>query len=410
MNSVVTLASFVFILWKLSGNFSFTIATYHFTIHGYMVWLALIYSAIATYIIFKIGRPLIRLDYQQQAYEANFRYSLVRVREYSENIALYGGETKEQNNLMHKYASVFNNFVAIIYRQMKISIFNVAYGQIAVILPTLLVAGRYFAKIIKFGDVMQIADAFGRVQGALSYFIDAYVSLSGWRATMDRLLGFERAIEQATNLTSIEIKPGDTTLKLHNVTLNLPSGDLLAEGISFTLNAGDRILIKGRSGCGKTTLLRAISGLWHFATGDIYQKPHITSLFISQKPYLPIDNLTHTICYPKVQHLPDDGELMKILKLCGLMHLSGKLHEINDWVNILSIGEQQRVAFARILINKPDIVYLDEATSALDEETEAELYELLVKDLPQMVIVSVAHRSSVARWHTQELNFNQLIG
>lgn len=409
MNSVVTLVSFVFILWKLSGSFSFTIATHHFTIYGYMVWLALIYSVVATYIMFKIGRPLIRLDYQQQAYEASFRYSLVRVREYSENIALYNGETKEHNNLMHRYMSVFNNFIAIIYRQMKINIFNVGYGQIAIILPTLLVAGRYFAKTIKLGDVMQIADAFGRVQGALSYFIDAYTSLSGWRATMDRLLGFEKAVEQASYLTAIEIKPGDSMLKLHNLSLNLPNGDSLAKGITFTLNAGDRVLIKGRSGCGKTTLLRAISGLWHFATGDIYQKPQITSLFISQKPYLPIDSLAHTICYPKTQHLPSHDELEQILKQCGLVKLTSKLHEVNDWSNILSVGEQQRIAFCRILVNKPNIVYLDEATSALDEETEAELYELLVKQLPDMVIVSIAHRSSVAKWHTQELNFNQLV-
>ena len=410
LNSVVTLFSFVIILWTLSGNWGFTISGHHFTIYGYMVWAALLYAIFGTYITFKIGKPLIRLDYQQQAYEAGFRYSLVRVRENSESIAFFNGEEMERNNLMHKFKLVFNNFVGIIYRQMKIDIFGVGYAQIAIIFPFVVAAPRYFAKIIKLGDVMQISSAFGRVQGAMSYFINAYTSLSGWRATMDRLLGFQKAVDQTANLNGLEIKSGNNILELKNVVLSLPDGQILAKNISFTLNNADRLLVKGRSGCGKTTLLRTIARLWHFAKGEINQKPHTTSLFIAQKPYIPIENLAFAVSYPKTQHLPSDIEIKQILIDCKLDNLVDKLAEINDWSNVLSLGEQQRIAFCRILINKPDVVYLDESTSALDEETENELYKLIVDRLPNTVIVSVTHHSSVAKWHNQVLDFNKLVG
>ncbi|MBY0379367.1 MAG: ATP-binding cassette domain-containing protein, partial [Burkholderiales bacterium] len=314
------------------------------------------------------------------------------------------------NNLMQRFKLVFNNFVGLIYRQMKIDIFGVGYAQIAIIFPFVVAAPRYFAKIIKLGDVMQISSAFGRVQGAMSYFINAYTSLSGWRATMDRLLGFQNAVDQTDNLNGLEIKSGDHILELKRVALSLPNGQLLANNISFTLNSGDRILIKGRSGCGKTTLLRTIAKLWHFADGEISQKPHITSLFIAQKPYIPIDNLAFAVSYPKTQDFPSDAEIKQVLIDCKLDNLADKLVEINDWSSILSLGEQQRIAFCRILINKPDVVYLDESTSALDEETEDKLYKLIIDKLPNTVIVSVAHRSSVAKWHNQVLDFNKLVG
>lgn len=409
LNSVVTLFSFVVILWNLSGNLNFNIGNHHITIYGYMLWAAVIYSIFGTYITFKIGKPLIRLNYQQQAYEAGFRYNLVRVREYSESIAFFDGEPTEHNHLMHKFRLVLNNFVSIIYRQMKIDIFGVGYAQVAIIFPYIVAAPRYFAKIIKLGDMMQISSAFGRVQGALSYFIEAYSSLSGWRATMDRLLGFQKAVAQSQQLSGITIQEGINTLELNKINLLLPNGKILAKNISLVLNTSDRLLIKGNSGCGKTTLLRTIAQLWPFVDGTIKQKLQIKSLFLSQKPYLPIDNLAFAISYPKTKNLPDKLQINTILTKCKLGHLIDSASTVEDWGNILSLGEQQRIAFCRILINKPDIVYLDESTSALDEETENELYNLLLSELPNTVIVSIAHRSNVAKWHNQILDFNKLV-
>ncbi len=408
MNSVVTLFSFVVILWKISGSLNFTLDGHHFSISGYMVYTALIYAIAGTYITFKIGKPLIKLNFQQQAYEADFRYGLIRIREYGENIAFYNGEAQEKVSLINRFTNVVNNFVATIYRNMKIEIFGTAYGQLAIIFPIVVAAPRYFAKVIQLGDLMQILSAFGRVQGAMSYFIDAYTSLSGWRAVMDRLYGFQQSMNEAGDLSGLPIKSADSYLKLENLVISLPNQQILAKGINFDLSQGDRLLIRGRSGSGKTTLLRAIAGLWHFAQGTIYQKNDLTSLFIAQKPYLPLGTLKETLCYPKINCLPDDQCLAQLLEKCNLNHLVYELNNIADWGNKLSLGEQQRIAFCRILVNNPDIIYLDEATSALDEETESKMYQLLIKQLPQSVVISIGHRSTIKQWHNKELDFNQL--
>ena len=257
---------------------------------------------------------------------------------------------------------------------------------------------------------MQISNTFGKVQDALSYFIQAFTSLAGWRATMDRLQGFQMVAKQSIELTALDQHVGDKYLELINIKLTLPNGDILAQDISMILNKGDSILIKGRSGCGKTTLLRTIAGLWHFASGDIKQKKGLNSLFIAQSPYLPIGTLRSAICYPKMNHLPDDNELHQLMIRCKLEHLITSLEESKNWGAVLSIGEQQRIAFCRILINVPDIVYLDEATSAIDEETEAELYAMIKKGLPDALIVSIGHRSTIAQWHEQVFDFNSKIG
>jgi putative ATP-binding cassette transporter len=409
MNSIVTLCSFVAILWTIVGPLKFTFDGHYIVIHGYIVWACLLYAIAGTYITFKIGKPLIKLDYQQQAYEADFRFGLMRVREHSENIAFYNGEPQEKAGLTTRFTNVVNNFVSIIYRQLKIDIFGVGYAQIAILVPFLVAAPRYFAKMIKLGDVMQISSAFGHVQGALSYFIEAYSSLSGWRAVMDRLYGFQMSIENAEKLDGLPIKTDNNYLRLDQVAINLPNGNCLAKNIKFNLDSGDSILIKGKSGSGKTTLLRTIAGLWHYANGDIYQKDNLSSIFVTQKPYLPIGTLRNAICYPLTENLPNDDKLKQLLAKCSLSNLDGWLDNSADWGSILSIGEQQRVAFCRILINKPDIIYLDEATSALDEETEELMYRLVKTELPNSVIVSVGHRSTIARWHSQILDFNKLV-
>ncbi|MCE3268812.1 MAG: transporter ATP-binding protein [Burkholderiales bacterium] len=409
INSVVTLCSFIIILWTIVGPLKFTLAGHHIIIYGYIVWACILYAIAGTYITFKIGRPLIKLDYQQQAYEADFRFGLMRIREHSENIAFYNGEAQEKSELNNRFNNVVNNFVSIIYRQLKIDIFGVGYAQIAILVPFLVAAPRYFAKAIKLGDVMQIVTAFRQVQGALSYFIDAYSSLSGWRATMDRLYGFLLTIENAEKLDGLNIQTNNSYLRLDKVGIKLPNGNPLAKNISFDLNSGDCLLIKGRSGSGKTTLLRTIASLWPFANGNIYQKNNLHSIFITQKPYLPIDTLKNAICYPQTQSLPNDAKINELLVKCSLGNLNNRLNDLASWSDILSIGEQQKIAFCRILINKPDIIYLDEATSALDEETEELMYSLIKSELPQSVIVSVGHRSTIAKWHNHTLDFNKLI-
>ena len=410
ITSIVTLVSFVSILWGLSGSLKFTLFGHHFIIYGYMVWAALIYAVVGTFITFKIGKPLVKLDFHQQAYEADFRYSLTRVRENSENIAFYKGEAQEKQNLLMRYTSIVNNFLAIVIRQLKISLFGICYDLVANIFPIIVSAPRYFAKEIQLGGLMQISNTFGKVQDALSYFIQAFTSLAGWRATMDRLYGFQMVAQQSIELTGLDQHVGDKYLELINIQLNLPNGNILAQDISISLNKGDSLLIRGRSGSGKTTLLRTIAGLWHFASGDIKQQEGLNSLFIAQRPYIPIGTLHAAICYPKMFHLPDNNQLHELMSRCKLEHLIPYLEISRDWGAVLSVGEQQRIGFCRVLINSPDIVYLDEATSAIDEETEAELYAMVKQNLPHALIISVGHRSTIAKWHEKKFDFNEKTG
>jgi putative ATP-binding cassette transporter len=287
---------------------------------------------------------------------------------------------------------------------MKIDIFNTGYSQIANIFPILVAAPRYFSKAIQLGDLMQISGAFGQVQGALSYFIDAYGSLASWRAIMDRLHGFESAISHASNLPVLARDDKSASyLSVNKLSLNLPNQESLLKNINFELNAGDRLLIKGASGSGKTTLLRALAGLWPFASGDISQNHAKTEMFIAQRPYMPQVSLRQAICYPLTTNLPDDRELLTILRECGLAYLQPRLDEDIDWGKVLSLGEQQRVAFARVLVNQPDIIYLDEASSALDEAMEAHLYHVLSERLPDSAIISVGHRNTLDAWHNQQI-------
>lgn len=410
MNSIVTLFSFAVILWSISGNLSFDAFNHHINIKGYMLYAAIFYAIIGTYLTFKIGKPLIKLNFQQQSYEADFRFGLMRIRENSENIALYNGEIHEKDNLLKQFNNVVTNFVSTVYRQMKIDILGVAYNQVAIILPLVVAAPRYFAKIIKLGDLMQIGQAFGKVQGSLSYFISAYTTLSGFRAIMDRLHGFELSIKETENFIPIQpkITTDKTYLQLKNVNLYLPDGRTLTQKININLNSGDRMLIRGKSGSGKTTLLRAIAGIWHFASGEIYVKNQLNTLFIGQRPYLPIGTLKEAICYPSPIDMMTDEAMKDLLLCCKLPNLIDKLDVENDWGKILSLGEQQKVIFCKILINKPDIIYLDEVTSSLDEDTEAIMYELLKNSLPHSAIISVGHRSTIAKWHNHILDFNQL--
>lgn len=408
ISNLVSLFSFVFILYSLSGPLVFSLFGEKFSLSGYMVWVALAYAAIGTLITFILGRPLIKLNYQQENVEADFRFGLMRVREYSESIAFYNGEKQEKISLNNKFNSVIANFLAIVYRQMKLDVFNVGYSQLAIIFPILVAAPRYFAKQIQLGDLMQIASAFGRVQDALSFFINSYGSLASLRAIMDRMYGFQVSIDSAKELPVIKVSPLSNlhSIKVDNLTLFLPDHSILHENIAFTLNSGNRILIKGNSGSGKTTLLRTIAGLWPYASGALAKNLTSQEMFIGQRAYVPDTTLEEALFYPKPIDTGKLAELHEILNQVGLARLLESLMIKNDWSKILSLGEQQRLAFARILINKPEIIYLDEATSAVDEAMEEVLYGLLLTQLPQSIIISVGHRSTLAKWHGLVYDFN----
>lgn len=408
--SVMSMGSFVVILWGLSGNFKFNLFNYHFYIPGYMVWIAILYAFLGTYITFKIGQPLIKLTYEQQMYEADFRYNLVRVREHAEHIVSYKGDAAEKKIITKDFDNIVGNFMQSLRRNLKINMFNFVYMQVSNIVPTIISAGRYFSKEITLGNMMQINSAFGQLQFSIAYFVFAYSSVANWRAVTDRLLGFRDTVQDVNNLSELAILTHNKNyLEIKNLRITLPNGQLLIKNFSQIFNSGDRVLINGPSGMGKTTLLKAINGLWPYVDGNIYQMPNLNSLFIAQKPYIPRANLKEAICYPKTTNLPSDTEVKQILMQCKLTHLVDKLYDICNWSNQLSLGEQQKIAFGRILINKPDIIYLDEITSALDEKTEKELYNKVINSLASSLIISIGHRSTLLNLHTKVINIEDYL-
>jgi putative ATP-binding cassette transporter len=408
MNAVVTLASFVVILWMLSGPLSFVIAGIGITIPGYMVWAAIGYAVIGTWLANAIGRPLIGLNFNQQRYEADFRYSLVRLRENSEGVALYRGEAREQDQFEARFGHVLTNWWRIIRKQKQLTWFTAGYNQIAIIFPFVVAAPRFFAKEISLGGLMQIVSAFGQVHTALSYLINSYTLIANWKATVDRLTGFEAQMRRVAELrdardhyTRAESASG--RLSTAALRVELPDGRALVDGLDLELGRRDAVLVSGPSGCGKSTLLRALAGIWPFGGGRIEMPPASELLFLSQRPYLPLGTLREAICYP-LPPLPDGPDFDEVIDACGLAHLRGRLDDTEHWSQVLSGGEQQRVAIARALLVKPAFLFLDEATASLDEPSEAALYDLLGSRLPDTTLVSVGHRPALRRWHRQRLS------
>ena len=410
LRQVVTLASFVAILWGLSGSFGFTLGGVSLALPGYMVWAALAYAVLGTWLTHWIGKPLPRLNFTQQRYEADFRFSLVRVRESAEGIALYGGEGDEARRLSERFADVWRNWWEIMRRQKKLRTFTVGFDQAAVLFPYLTAAPRYFAKEITFGALTQTANAFGRVQDALSFFVAAYIELADWKATVDRLVTFRGALAalraQAGQAGGIEVEAheGDG-VALHGLTLALPGGETLLHGVDAKLVRGEPVLVTGPSGSGKSTLFRALAGIWPFGKGRIERPDTGKCLFLPQKPYLPIGSLRGAVSYPSPEGAFPDTELGRWLAECRLTHLVERLGEHDHWEQRLSPGEQQRLAFARAFLQKPEWLFLDEATSALDAANEKHLYELVAAELPGTTIVSIGHRAALERFHRRRLEF-----
>ena len=405
LSSVVTLFSFITILWTLSGSLSFTLFGHALTVPGYMVWVALLYALGGTIITMWIGWPLVKLNYQQQWLEANFRFGLLRVRENSESVALYRGETPESQELKHRFTHVFGNFFQLMLRQKKLTWFTAGYSQIAIIFPIVVAAPRFFAKQIELGGLMQISSAFAQVQGALSFFIGAYPTLANWQATSERLFMFRDGLDRARALEVLAPRPQGRGLRVEGLAVSTPDARPLLTGVSFDLAPGDSLLIRGRSGCGKSTLMRALAGIWPYAQGQMLLPQDTRTLFLSQRPYIPLGTLRQALYYPGIPPEHDDAATLDmVLDTVALTHLRAQLDEAAPWQHILSVGEQQRVAFARVLLNRPDVVFLDEASSALDEELEAQLYHAIGRTMAQGIVVSIGHRAALLAFHAQHID------
>lgn len=405
LKQATSLVAFVVILWNLSGSLDIPLGDTVLSVPGYMVFVTLIYSVVGTWLAHKVGRKLIRLNYDQQRFEADFRFSMVRVRENSESVAFYGGEKPELQNFRERFALVIGNFWGLMKRTKLLNFYVNGYAQIAIIVPVLMCAPQYFNGTMQLGGFMQTISAFGRVQDALSYFVESYDSIAQYVAVIRRLGGFAGHMEEAEALTSSFdfTKNTSNALQLWQMDIALPDGRQLAEKLSIAVPAGKRLLISGGSGAGKSTLLRAIAGIWPYGTGEISLPTGWRTMFLPQRPYLPLGSLRRAIYYPQPVPENTDDNLAGLLERFGLQKLAVQLDAVDDWSRILSLGEQQRLAFIRILLLRPDIVFLDESTSALDEPREAQAYEILHQLLPQMAVVSVGHRSSLLNCHDKQL-------
>ena len=403
LNSVVTLVSFVGILWGLSGAFSFEMGGSSFTIPGYMLWAAVVYCLVGSVLTHYIGKSQISLNFFQQKYEADFRHHMVRVREYSEAIALDKGESVEKAQLDTRFTTVIGNYLALIKAQKNLIWFTSFFGQAAIIFPFIVAAPRFFSGAIQLGQLMQISSAFGQVQNSLSWFVDSYSSLASWRATTDRLTSFDESMAKSEALLSTQttVDAGSDTLSTNDLTLSLPNGKVLLAHAALTAQAGDAILLNGPSGSGKSTLFRAFAGIWPYSKGQI-QMPE-NAMFIPQHPYFPNGSLRDALAYPEPATKYDDTALQTALTQALLPHLAERLDDHEAWGQMLSGGEQQRLAIARVLLKKPQWLFADEATSALDAEAENTLYKRLLAGvlLAKGAIISIAHRPSVAAFHNQ---------
>ncbi|MGK9165490.1 ABC transporter ATP-binding protein/permease [Inquilinus limosus] len=403
IGNLVNLVSFIAILWTLAGPLSIPVFGTEIVIPHFMLWGAVVYAVAGTWLTHLIGRPLIRLNFQQQQREADFRFGLVRFRESTESVALYNGEVAEKQGLLALFRGVMDNWYAIMIRQKKLTFMTVGYSQIAVVFPIILSAPQYFAKSITLGGLLQTIQAFGQVQDGLSWFVDAYTTLADWKATVDRLTGFRRSIEAAraqAQSTEIDVAHhAQDDLTVDTVQLALPDGQPLVEGHALSVRPGDRLLLTGPSGAGKSTLFRALAGIWPFGRAKIRIPKDAQVLFLPQRPYLPLGTLHAAVAYPaKPEEVPADTAA-EALRAVDLGHLVPALAQEESWARRLSPGEQQRLAIARAILMKPDWLFLDEATSALDEATEQRMFALLRDRLPGTTWLTISHDPKVAAFH-----------
>lgn len=396
--------SFGVVLWQLSSSVDITVMG--MSIHlpdGYMCYLALLYAILGTALTFYLGKPLVKLNFRQQRYEADFRFSLIRVRENSESIALYKGEEEENKYLRQSFSDLVANYIKLIVCTKRLGFLTLGYSQTAVIFPMLISAPLYFAKIITMGSIMQISSAFGRVQDSLSTLVSNFTSWASWKSVVDRLALFYLSMEEVEKLRCIAIEKNATKLEVRDLQIKSPRDKLLLDHVNLDLSSGESLLIRGASGCGKSTLIKALAGIWPYTQGQVRYLNEAKVLFLSQKPYLPQGSLRLAASYPSAPI--EDGRTEQFFKLVGLEHLIPHIDEVDTWSHILSLGEQQRVAIVRALLNQPDMLFLDEASSAMDEQSESLVYDLLNQYLPHCIMISVGHRSTLIAKHKLVLTY-----
>lgn len=401
IDAVTSMISYTILLWGLAGPMTLL----GIEIPRAMVYLVFAYVIFTTLIAFWLGKPLIRLNFANEKLNANYRYSLIRVKEYAESIAFYAGEKVEKSRLYKQFRAVIDNMWDIVFRALKFSGFNLVVSQISVVFPLLIQVGRYFEKQIKLGDLMQTLQVFGKLHSNLSFFRNTYDSFAEYKATLDRLTGFHYSVEAAQKQSKTDITDHPTDVIFQHLSVKSPMGKILIKDLNLTLTQGNSLLIQGQSGVGKTTLLRTIAGLWSYAEGKIFCPQHNT-LFLSQRPYLPQGNLLTALYYPDTTENVDLAKITRVLEQVQLAHLQDRLEQEQDWSRILSLGEQQRLAFARLLLHKPKVAFLDEASASLDEGMEHAMYRLIREELPNTTIISVGHRSTLVPLHQQQLELH----
>ncbi|OOF53818.1 ABC transporter ATP-binding protein [Rodentibacter genomosp. 2] len=398
IDAVTSMISYTILLWGLAGPMMF----FGIEIPHMMVFLVFAYVIFTTLIAFRLGHPLINLNFANERLNANYRYSLIRIKEYAESIAFYAGEKVEQNQLYHQFRSVIKNMWNIVFRTLKFSGFNIVVTQVSVVFPLLIQVGRYFEKQIKLGDLIQTLQVFGQLHSNLSFFRSSYDNFASYKATLDRLTGFTYAIDMANRESKTDIQVSEKNVIFEHLSIKNPFGQTLIENLNLVLPQGASLLIQGDSGAGKTTLLRTAAGLWSYSLGKVYCPK--AQLFLSQKPYLPQGSLLTALAYPKNVEEIDRTSVEDTLRKVQLGHLLERIEQEQDWTRILSLGEQQRLAFARLLLHKPKVAFLDEATASMDEGLEYAMYRLLKDELPTTTIISVGHRSTLKAFHQQQLN------
>jgi vitamin B12/bleomycin/antimicrobial peptide transport system ATP-binding/permease protein len=409
LSAIVSLFSFVVILWTLSAVAPLHLFGTSFTIPGYLVWAALLYAVVGTTLTHLIGWPLVSLNFRQQRFEADFRFNLVRVRENSEQIALLGGETAEEERLLDRFGYVVGNFLLIMKRTKQLTFLTSGYAQVSTVFPFIVISPAYFAGAVQLGGLMQTASAFTSVQTALSFFVNAYRQLAEWRAVIARLDGFNIAVERAqaaaTAKPSIEVsvRAGKDRVEIDDLLVRLPQGTALVAADDIAISAGERVLLTGPSGSGKSTLLRAIAGTWPFGAGTIRVPKGAKLMALPQRPYFPIGTLAAAVTYPAEPGTFSAEALSEVITAVGLPALAGRLTEEAHWNRMLSLGEQQRLGIARAILQAPDYLFLDEATASLDEAAEAALYRLIHARLKRTTIVSIGHRATLAAFHRRGL-------
>ena len=410
IKALCTLVSFIVILWQLSGPFSFAAFGREWTIPGYMVWVAVAYASVGTWLTHKVGHTLVGLNFIQQRYEADFRFSMMRMRENAESVAFYHGESHERKVFGERFRLLLANFWKIIKKQKQLVWLNSGYSQIAIIFPFVVAIPRYLRHELTLGGLMQVATAFGRVQDSLSYFVDMYASLAEWQAVVDRLTGFGahmEAVRQAGSQVHVDrCFRDDPEIVLEKLEVDLPDGSVLLKPLTLTLEPGKNVLIRGSSGSGKSTLLRTLAGIWPFARGKVTMPAFEHVMFIPQRPYLPLGTLRDSVLYPGTKHLTDEA-LRELMEQCRIGYLADRLDQEADWSHVFSVGEQQRLAFVRALIYEPAWLFMDESTSALDEDTEAAMFRLLAARLRATTLVSVGHRSTLTAFHQCTLTLDK---